>query len=947
MRETGSGSSSGPADPDQATFRRLIRERLPPLSIPPARQAAVEAELAQLLADAWNRPTDPTTEELEAWLDAQVPSWERLASDLAAIDHPVTGTLRRRLAARPSAPSTALSKGGSLMSGLWGDVRFALRTLTNNPAFTGTALVTLALGIGLNTSVFSLVNGLLLRPHAVHEPDRLVNLYIAGGEGFLSHLPMAYPDVESVRAAESLSGVTAYSMAPVVIDAGESARSSMGALVTAEYFEVLGVDAALGRVLTPGDSRPDAEAVAVLAHDAWRRSFGADPSVLGRTVRVNGEPMTVVGVAEPGFSGIQKPLAPDLWIPMTPVRIGRIESALSGGEPSDGSELPEDPRENQMLDRGSRWVQATARLAPDAGLEEAATEVAGIGERLAQAFPDTNAERELTVVPTSRVRTFPGVDRVMRLGAGVVLGLVGLVLLIACTNVASLVLARSASRRREIATRMSLGAGRRRLVRQLLVESLMLSLLGGAGGLVLAHLSNRLLTSIHLVHFPIPVNLNLGLALDRRVILFTLGAAMVTTVFFGLVPALRAARLDPADGLRDAAGSRDRRRLHRGLVVAQLALSVVLLIAAGLALRSAVNAQRVDPGFDPEGVVVARFSPRLQGYDATEVRSLNERLEGEIRALPGVRSASWTDILPLTLSIHTEAAAPEADWGTDPEEWPQVDTSTVGPHYFEAMGIEMLGGRGFTERDRSGSVPVAVVNEELARRFWPQEPPLEQRLRLGGEEGEVEVVGVVRTGKYRTLGEDPRPFVYLAAGQNPLGSPTLVARVDGDPAAAIEAIRGTVRRVDPALVMSGLETLDQAVSGSLLLARSGAVLFGLFGALGLVLAAVGLYGLIAFTVSQRTHEIGIRMAIGASRRAVTRMVVREGAILATIGLALGLAGAAAITRVLEAVLYGVSPTDPPTFAAVALLLGLVAAGASLAPARRAAAVDPQTALRTE
>jgi len=940
---------------DQATFRRLIRERLPALSIPPARQAAVEAELAQLLADAWERsgrPTSqgqPTVEELEAWLDAEVPSWERLASDLASIDHPVTGGLRRRLADRPSTPWLETPgpegrRGAAFMSGFWGDIRFAVRTLVKHRAFTGAALVTLALGIGLNTSIFSLINGLLLRPHTVHDPDRLINVYTAGEGDFTSHEPMAYPDVESVGAAESLSGITAYSMVPMVIDGGGAARSSMGVLVTGEYFSVLGVDAALGRVLTPEDARPGAEAVAVLEHDAWRRLFGADPDVLGRTVRINGEPVTIVGVAARGFKGLQKPLSPDVWVPMTSRRMAIVDAALSSGDSEEG----EDDGPDLMADRGSRWVLATARVAPGVSVEQAMTEVSGIGDRLAETFPETNEERRLTAVPTSRVRTLPGVDRALRVGAGVVLGLVGLVLLIACANVASLVLARSASRQREIATRMSLGAGRRRLVRQLLVESLMLSLLGGALGLLLAHLSNRLLTSIHLVHMPIPVNLNLGLALDRRVILFTLGAAVVTTVVFGLVPALRAARLDPAAGLRDGSGgSRDRRRLHRTLVVVQVALSVVLLIAAGLSLRSVVNAQQIDPGFDSRGVVVARFSPQLQGYDATETRALLDRLEGEIEVLPGVRSASWTDLLPLSMAVRTQRAAPEADWATDESEWSSIDTATVGPDYFEVLGIELLRGRGFTERDRATSVPVTVVNDELARRFWPGETALGKRIRAGGDDREYEVVGVVRGGKYRTLGEDPRPFFYRAAGQDLIGAPTLVARVDGDPAAAIEAIRGTVRRVDPALVMTGLETMGQAVSGSLLLVRTGAVLFGLFGALGLVLAAVGVYGLIAFTVSQRTHEIGIRMAIGASRRDVTRLVVREGAILAVLGLAFGLVGAAAFTRVLAAVLYGVSPTDPLTFGAVALLLALVAGGASLAPARRAAAIDPQTALRTE
>ena len=649
--------------PDPATFRRLIRDRLPSLSIPPGRQAAVEAELAELLADAWERqgradqPSDQEQAELEAWLDAEIPSWERLAADLCRIDHPVTGSVRRRMADRPQGPP----KGGAFMSGLWGDLRFAVRTLAKNPAFAGAALVTLALGIGLNTSVFSLVNGLLLRPRGMEAPERLVNLYTANEGELMSHGPMAFPDVESLRSAKALSGVTAYSMAPMVVDDGQSARSGMGVLVTGDYFSVLGVHAELGRVLTRDDAAPRAEAVVVLSYDVWRRRFGSDPAILGRTLRVNGEPATVVGVAERGFEGLQKPLAPDLWFPMTPERVDRVENALSSGAPGE----TDDPASHPMRNRGSRWVMATARLAPGATVEEAATEVAGIGEQLARAFPDSNGDRTLTVVPTSRVRTLPGVDRFLRMGAGVVLGLVGLVLLIACTNVASLVLARSVGRQREIATRMSLGAGRRRLVRQLVVESLVLSLLGGAGGLLFAYLSNRLLSSIELIHLPISLSLDLGLSLDRRVLLFTLGAAVLTTVVFGLIPALRAARLDPAAGLRDAGGGRDRRRLHRALVVAQVALSVVLLVAAGLALRSVVNAQRIDPGFRPAGVVVARFSPQLQGYDATETKALTERLGEAIGALPGVRSLSWTDLLPLTMSVHTEGAATEAQWGED------------------------------------------------------------------------------------------------------------------------------------------------------------------------------------------------------------------------------------------------------------------------------------------
>ncbi|MGD2115113.1 MAG: ADOP family duplicated permease, partial [Acidobacteriota bacterium] len=682
---------------------------------------------------------------------------------------------------------------------------------------------------------------------------------------------------------------------------------------------------------------------AVLDHDAWRRIFGSDPSVIGRTVRINGQPVTIVGVAEPGFKGLSTLNPPAVWLPLTSERLDLVFAAFLGGE--EGASHP--MLRNLMTNRHLPWVYPTARLAPGASIEEARTEISGIGERLAETFPDTNADRELTVGPTNDMGALTGMSKVVLLAAGMALGLVGLVLLIACTNVASLVLARSAGRQREIATRMSLGAGHRRLVRQLLVESLVLALLGGAGGLFLAWLSNRLLSSIHLLHLPFPVDFDLDLALDGRVILFTTGVAVLTTVVFGLIPALQTVRLDPATWLRYGVGARASRRLHQVLVVVQVAFSVVFLIAAGLTLRSVVNAQEIDPGFDPAGVVVAHFNPRLQGYGVSETRSLLERLEGEVGALPGVRSVSWTEGLPLAGSGTGHRAAPESEWGTDEEDWHPAATMTVAPGYFEILGIDVLRGRGFTRQDRSTAVPVVVVNEELARRFWPGEAPLGKRLRVAGGEREYEVVGVVPTGKYGTLGEDPRPALYRAAGQYPIGSPTLVAKVDGDPAAVMGAIRLAVRRIDSTLIMTGPETLAQATSNSLLLARSGAVVFGLFGMLALVLTAVGLYGLIAFAVSQRTHEIGIRMAIGASRRDVTRMVVREGVRLTSVGLVLGLAGAALVTRVLRAVLYGVSPTDPLTFGAVTLLLGIVAVAASLDPARRAAEVDPQTALRAE
>jgi len=825
------------------------------------------------------------------------------------------------------------------------DLRSALRMLVKNPGFTIAAVLTMAIGIGLNSAVFSVVNAVLFRPLPVEAPEELVNVYTVTPNEFLSHLPWAYPDFEDLRAQNaSFSDVMAYSFTPVALEHAGESELIFAETVTGNYFDALGVRPVVGRAFTADDDRRgEARQVAVLSHASWQRRFGGDPGVVGADVRLNGRVFTVLGVAPEGFNGLMRGLAPELWLPFENIR--SFDLALAGVNIQDDDA---GPQLNRLDDRARRWHWVSARLAPGVTPEQAAAEVATLGVRLAQEYPDSNEDRAFTALPASSVRVMPGVDQVLYTASFVVMGLVALVLLIACANLANMLLARTLSRRKEIATRLALGASRGRIARQLLVEGLALALLGGALGLALALASNKALGVLEL---PLPVQLVLDLAVDVRVVAFTFAMAALTAVVFGMAPAREATRADLAAALHEDArgsiGSVGRRRLRNALVVAQVALSLLLLICAGLSVRSARNAHSIDPGFNPAGVATAQFSPSLQGYDRARTEDFYRRLAERLEGQPGVRSVSYAASLPLTFEIRIEGVAAEGKDAAPTEEWPVVDVGDVAPGYFETLGIPVLRGRGFSEHDTADAPGVAVVNETLAARFWPGEEALGKRLRVDGEEPYFEVVGVARDGKYRTLGEDPRPYLYRPVAQNFSDRQIVLVRGEGDARALLPSIRQAVRELDDKMAMTGLEPLEQAMSSSLLLPRFGATLFGLFGVIGLLLAAVGLYGVMAYAVSQRTHEIGVRVAMGARRVDVLGMVVRQGLKLTAAGVVLGVAGAAVVTRSLESVLYGVSATDAVTFAGVSLFLVAVALASCYVPARRASRVDPVVALRSE
>jgi len=814
------------------------------------------------------------------------------------------------------------------------DLRYAARVLLRSPGFTLAAVLTIALGIGANTTIFSLVNAVLLRPPPhVREPDRLVSIYTSDYSGPRLGAS-SYPDYLEIQALDDVfDGVMAYVPRPLSLNDGTGSEVVLGEVVTGNYFDVLGIQAARGRTFLPEEfATRGTHPVAVISHRLWQSRFGGDPQVVGGTVRLNGYPFTVIGVAPAGFHGSLRGLRTDVWVTLM------MHSQLGPG----GLDIDH---------RGDRGLLVTARLSPGVTLEQARARLDLLALALHAAYPEMWTDirdrgRLLTAIPERDGRIHPAVRGPVVGLVGLLMALVTLVLLIGCANVANLLLARAAGRRREVAARLALGAGRGRLVRQLLTESLLLATLGGVAGIVLALWATDLLMRFEP---PLPVPLDLDLSIDRTVLGFSLAVTVLTGIVFGLVPALRATRLDLVSALKNAepAASLGRRRITlRGtLVVAQVAASVVLLVIAGLFIRGLQHAHMGDPGFDTSNMLLLDLPLSIQGYDEARARDFYDQLTTRLEALPGVRAVTLGDMVPLGLGRQRRSIAVEG-YEPRPGEDMEFDFNIVGARYFETMGIPLVRGRGFTAEDRAGSPPVVVVNEAFARRFWPGEDALGKRIRYSRDQF-AEIVGIARTGKYLSLTEDPLPYVWIPFAQHYKADMTVHVRTAGDPLELAAAVRAQVRALDADLPITGLKALEEHFGLALLPQRVGASLLGLFGVLGLLLAAVGLYGVVAYGVGQRTREIGIRIALGARTDDVTRLVVRQGAALGATGLAIGVALAAGAAHLITSLLYGVSPLDPVTFAAVALVLGGTVLTASWLPARRAARVDPMAALRGE
>jgi len=816
------------------------------------------------------------------------------------------------------------------------DLRYAARMLRKNPGFTTIAVLTLGLGIGANTAIFSFIDAILYKPLPVTAPEQLVDVYNIEGKNVadINYVPLSFPDYQDLRDQNhSFSSLLAYDETGVAIQGAEESQIVPAEVVTENYFETLGVEPFLGRGFDPSSKHaPGGDPEVVLSYIVWQRRFAADPNIVGKTLLINGTSMTIVGVAPSQFFGALRGISPDLWLPMS------MDAALHLGDPLD--------------DRGSNWLGSLGRLKPGVSLAQAQAELATIAAQLEKEYPKSNKERSIKILRADQVKFQPDLDNTVSATSYVLLGLVGLVLLIACANLAGMLLARAAGRTKEIAVRMALGAGRLRLIRQMLTESLLLSILGGLCALLLTVAFNRGLTRlIEGIHLPFPIHLALGLNLNVRVLGYTIAVVVGTTLLFGLIPALRASRGAIPRALneqgRSSTGSRQKHRTLNVLVVSQIAISLLLLICAGLSFRSLRNAYRVSPGFDPAGVATATFMPSMNGSSRTQIDSFYQQLADRIRPLPGVRSVAFAGSLPLNLMIQTTACAPQGQDSQPLEKWPRLDRSAVGPGYFATMRVPMLQGREFTERDNAAAPPVVIVNETAAKQFWPGQNPVGQKVRFGGDDKYSEVVGVARDGKYRTLGEAQRPFVYRSVAQSENTDQILIVRIAGDPRPVTSEIREIARQLDPKIPMLRLQTLEERTAVSLLLPRTGAALFGLFGLLGLLLAAVGLYGVIAYTASQRTHEMGIRMALGARPREILKLIISQGLSLAAFGIVIGLAAALTITRVLAVMLYGVSTQDPLTFAGISLVLLFSAMVACYVPARRAMRVDPMIALRHE
>jgi putative ABC transport system permease protein len=810
------------------------------------------------------------------------------------------------------------------MSAALHDLRHALRGLARSPGFAVVSILTLAIGIGANTTVYRWIEGLVVEPlPAVPEQGRILvaSGQSRGGEG----RSVSVPDYRDLARSRLPLAVTVFAMQPMSLTGGERPELVWGSLVSGNFFDVLQVRAEVGRTFRPEeDTAPGAHPVVVLADRFWRRRFQADPGIVGRTIQLDRQPFTVIGVAARGFLGGAVGLSFDLWVPLAMQR-----QVSPGGD-----------RLNQ---RGIRWLTALARLPPGVTAAAAQAALDALFAQLGRTFPDSDDGYRLVLHHFWNAPS--GASSFLLPVLAVLAVMVGLILLIACANVANLLLVRALGRRREIAVRLALGAGRGRLLRQLLTESLVLAAFAGGLGLLIALWATHLLVAL----VP-PTDAPVGptFALDARLFGFVALISLATAGLCSLAPAFQLASPALVTALR-AAGAAvaggGKGRLRSALVVLQIAVSAVLLTTAGLFVRSLGHAADVDPGFAARDVLLAAFDLYPNGYDEERGKSFFRQLLERVRALPGVESATLASEVPLDFGGANSTRLRIEGYQPGPQEEVVVDYNLVGPYYLRTMGIPAVAGRDFTRRDDSGAVGAMIVNETMARRYWAGRDPVGARVHQG--QSEYVVVGVARDGKYQQLSEPPRPFFYLSLLQAYRSSVVVHARTRGDAAALAPALRATLRALDPNLPLAVVKTMREHLRIAVFLQRLAASFLGTFGLLALLLATVGLYSVIRYAVSQRTRELGVRVALGARPGDLVRMVVGQGMVLAGIGLALGVAVALGTTHLLASQLLGVSATDPAVFLAVAALLAAVAAFACYLPARGAAAVDPMVVLQAE
>jgi putative ABC transport system permease protein len=896
-------------------WRAFVRGRLRLPGLAPEREARIVRELAAQLEDFYRdaRAAGASDEEADAHAREQIHDWDRMAADLLLADRAHRRPRLERAADALEDRSNRNRKGAQMVADVLRDARYAIRQLARTPGFTAVALLTLALGIGATTAMFSVVNGVLLKPLAFPESDRLVRVNeILPQYGRFSVAPANFFDWRAQ--STSFERVVALTAGTATFTGADGPERISNANVSWDFFELAKVPPILGRAFTAEEDVPGKNTVIVLSHRAWQRRFGADPNVVGRAVTLSGTPATVVGVMPAGFAF---PRDAEYWVPLG------LDTAKAS--------------------RGGHFLAVIARLKPGVTPQQAGAEMKTVAERLAKQYPDTNAEESAEVVPLLEQTVGDVREPLLAL-----FGAVGVVILIVCANVANLLLVRASVRDKEIAIRTALGAGRGRLVRQMLAESVILSVAGGALGVLFAYLAIRPIQTLSAGSIPRVQDVSL----DPRVLLFALAVSVATGVVFGLVPAWQAVRGGVAGVLKEggrSSATSGGRWMRNALLVTEVALSLVLLVGAALLLRSFARVVNVDPGFRADGVLAFRVSLPQASYRGRERRgAFFDTLLGRLEALPQVRAAGMTQTLPMRGDYMLSFAI---QGRPDPPPGSELSANyrIASPDYFAALGVPLKRGRWFTPRDNLEKAPmVAVVDEAFVARHFPNEDPIGRGLDIGnGTDGFFEIVGVVGDVRSDALDVTPKPTMYVPFGQDAFGTMWIVASTDGDPTQLTSLARQTLRDVDPTLPAYSIAPLASVVSDSVAQRRFSMLLLAVFAGVALFLAAVGIYGVVAYGVTQRTQEIGVRMAIGAERRDVLALILGGGLKLALIGVAIGLAGALGLSRLIETMLFGVQPFDPPSYAATALLLLAIAALACYMPARRAMRVDPIIAIRQE
>jgi putative ABC transport system permease protein len=813
------------------------------------------------------------------------------------------------------------------MQTLLQDLRYGARMLMKKPGFSLIAALTLTLGIGANTAIFSVINGVMLKPLPYAEPERLVAVWEVRHDGRRGSV--SYPNFADWRAQNGVfERIAIYRDSTMALTSETDPANLRAVITTPDLFPLLNARPQLGRSFLPEEEKAGSRVV-VLGHGAWRKYFGADPNLVGKRIKLDGLAFTVVGVMPAGFNFPVEAEQADLW----------VSAAISSER--------DDPKEESLNEqRGAHVYDAIARLKPGVTLAAAQTDLETVMGRLRAQYSDEVGGDHTAMRPYLN-ELIGGVERALL----TLFAAVGVVLLIACANVASLLLARAIARQQEIAVRAALGASWGRIVRQLLTESLLLAAVGGAAGLLLATWGVDLLKALSPADLPRIQDVRL----DGRALMFTLLVSLLTGFVFGLIPALRAARADLNEALKEGGRGGEglrRNRLRGALVVAEVAMSMTLLVGAGLLINSFVRLQRVNLGFDPHQVLTLRVAlPDARYREARQIINFNQELMRRIERLPGVRSAAMVSKSPLSSDPSTTFEVEGQPTAPDESRRPSAGVRVSTPGYFRTLGIPFVSGRDFSERDEEKSAPVIVINETLAAHYFPNQNPIGKHIRPGisaeGDSPWREIVGVVGSVRHRGPGREPRPEFFLPHTQMPFITLTTVVRGAGDPLAIVGAVRNEVRALDSELPLDSVKTLDQYLTESVAQPRFNTLLLALFAGVSMILTAIGLYGVMAYSVSARTREISVRVALGARRHDVLRLVISLGMKLTLIGVAIGLVAALALTRLMAGLLFGVTPTDPATFALIALLLVSVAALACYIPARRATNVDPMIALRRE